>query len=76
MIDKRMRAWSNNYTLNINAEMNYWPAETCNMAELHAPLIEFIGRLAINGKKTAEINTVRGGGLRTIIRICGDKRRR
>ena len=25
--------WSSNYTLNINAEMNYWPAETCNMAE-------------------------------------------
>ncbi|WP_199619605.1 glycoside hydrolase family 95 protein [Paenibacillus alkalitolerans] len=48
--------WSSNYTLNINAEMNYWPAETCNMAELHVPLIDFIGRLAENGKKTAETN--------------------
>lgn len=48
--------WSSNYTLNINAEMNYWPAETCNMAELHKPLIDFIGRLAVNGKKTAETN--------------------
>ncbi|WP_028611538.1 glycoside hydrolase family 95 protein [Paenibacillus harenae] len=48
--------WSSNYTLNINAEMNYWPAETCNMAELHGPLIDFIGRLAENGKKTAETN--------------------
>jgi alpha-L-fucosidase 2 len=48
--------WSSNYTLNINAEMNYWPAETCNMAELHEPLIEYIGRLAANGKKTAETN--------------------
>ncbi|WP_372661912.1 glycoside hydrolase N-terminal domain-containing protein [Cohnella sp.] len=48
--------WSSNYTLNINAEMNYWPAETCNMAELHEPLIDFIGRLAVNGKKTAETN--------------------
>jgi len=48
--------WSSNYTLNINAEMNYWPAETCNMAELHEPLIDFIGRLAENGKKTAETN--------------------
>lgn len=48
--------WSSNYTLNINAQMNYWPAETCNMAELHEPLIDFIGRLAVNGKKTAETN--------------------
>lgn len=48
--------WSSNYTLNINAEMNYWPAESCNMAEMHEPLIDFIGRLAVNGKKTAETN--------------------
>ncbi|XEC96050.1 glycoside hydrolase N-terminal domain-containing protein [Paenibacillus tarimensis] len=48
--------WSSNYTLNINAEMNYWPAETCNLAELHEPLIDFIGRLAENGKMTAETN--------------------
>ncbi|MFD0692663.1 glycoside hydrolase N-terminal domain-containing protein [Paenibacillus sp. GCM10027628] len=48
--------WSSNYTLNINAEMNYWPAETCHMAETHEPLIDFIGRLARNGKKTADTN--------------------
>ncbi len=48
--------WSSNYTLNINAQMNYWPAETCNMAEMHEPMIDYIGRLAVNGKKTAEIN--------------------
>ncbi|WP_019908568.1 glycoside hydrolase family 95 protein [Paenibacillus sp. HW567] len=48
--------WSSNYTLNINAEMNYWPAEICNMAEMHEPLIDYIGRLAVNGRKTAEIN--------------------
>ncbi|MNB87187.1 hypothetical protein D3C75_341620 [compost metagenome] len=48
--------WSSNYTLNINAEMNYWPAETCNMAEMHEPLINFISRLAANGKKTAATN--------------------
>lgn len=55
--NEEMRApWSSNYTLNINAQMNYWPAETCNMAELHEPLIDFIGRLAENGKKTAATN--------------------
>ncbi|MFD1884738.1 glycoside hydrolase family 95 protein [Paenibacillus wenxiniae] len=48
--------WSSNYTLNINAEMNYWPAEVCNMAELHQPLLQFIGRLADNGRETARVN--------------------
>ncbi len=48
--------WSSNHTLNINAEMNYWPAESCNMAELHEPLFDFIRRLACNGKETAETN--------------------
>ncbi|GGD79758.1 glycoside hydrolase family 95 protein [Paenibacillus nasutitermitis] len=48
--------WSSNWTLNINAEMNYWPAETCNMAELHEPLLDFIGNLAKNGSRTAEVN--------------------
>lgn len=48
--------WNSNWTLNINAEMNYWPAETCNLAECHEPLLSFIGRLAANGAKTAEIH--------------------
>ncbi|OXM85765.1 glycoside hydrolase family 95 protein [Paenibacillus rigui] len=48
--------WSSNWTLNINAEMNYWPAETCNLAECHEPLLQFIGHLAENGRKTAQVN--------------------
>ncbi|WP_337099902.1 glycoside hydrolase family 95 protein [Paenibacillus sp. YIM B09110] len=48
--------WSSNYTLNINAEMNYWPVESCNMAEMHEPFLDYIARLAANGSKTAEIN--------------------
>ncbi|MEP6914903.1 MAG: glycoside hydrolase family 95 protein, partial [Acidobacteriota bacterium] len=47
--------WSSNYTININTEMNYWPAEPANLAELHGPLIEFIGHLAANGRKTADL---------------------
>lgn len=55
--NEELRApWSSNYTLNINAEMNYWPAESCNLSELHEPLLEFIGRLAVNGRETARIN--------------------
>ncbi|HZG78538.1 MAG TPA: glycoside hydrolase family 95 protein [Paenibacillus sp.] len=48
--------WSSNYTLNINTEMNYWPAEICNLAELHEPLLAFVGRLAKNGEATAKVN--------------------
>jgi alpha-L-fucosidase 2 len=48
--------WSSNYTLNINAQMNYWPVETCNLAECHEPLLEYINELAQNGKKTAAVN--------------------
>ena len=48
--------WSSNYTLNINTEMNYWLAETCNLPECHQPLLDFIGNLSVNGKSTAEIN--------------------
>ena len=48
--------WSSNYTININTQMNYWPAESCNLAECHQPLIEFISELAANGSKTASLN--------------------
>lgn len=48
--------WSSNYTLNINAEMNYWPAETTNLAELHQPFLEYIEQIAISGRKTAATN--------------------
>jgi alpha-L-fucosidase 2 len=45
--------WSSNYTININTEMNYWMAESCNLSELHTPLLDFIKRLSITGKETA-----------------------
>ena len=48
--------WSSNWTLNINAEMNYWPAEVANLSECHDPLLQFIERLAVNGRKTAKVN--------------------
>ncbi|SEM91131.1 glycoside hydrolase N-terminal domain-containing protein [Paenibacillus sp. OV219] len=48
--------WSSNYTLNINAEMNYWPAESCNLAECHEPLLTFVSNLAVNGARTASVN--------------------
>ena len=45
--------WSSNYTTNINVEMNYWPAEVCNLPEMHEPLLRFIGNLAATGEVTA-----------------------
>jgi alpha-L-fucosidase 2 len=46
--------WSSNYTTNINVEMNYWPAEVCNLTETHEPLLRFIGDLAETGGVTAK----------------------
>ncbi len=48
--------WSSNWTTNINTEMNYWPAETCNLAECHEPLFDLIEGLSKNGAVTAETN--------------------
>lgn len=48
--------WGSNYTININTEMNYWPAESTNLSETHRPLLDFIKELSVNGEKTAKIN--------------------
>ena len=45
--------WAGAYTLNINLEMNYWPAEVANLSECHEPLLRMIGELAVNGRKVA-----------------------
>ena len=46
--------WSSNYTTNINAEMNYWLAEVCNLSEMHQPLLSFIENLSKTGTATAK----------------------
>lgn len=48
--------WSSNYTININTQMNYWPAETTNLAECHQPLLDFVRELSVNGTETARVN--------------------
>ena len=47
-------AWDSKYTININTEMNYWPAEKSNMPEMHEPLIQMIKELSETGKQTAK----------------------
>ncbi len=46
--------WSSNFTININTQMNYWPAESCNLAEMHEPLLEFLTDLSLSGERTAQ----------------------
>ncbi|MBK9491815.1 MAG: glycoside hydrolase family 95 protein [Haliscomenobacter sp.] len=53
--------WSSNYTININTEMNYWPAESGNLSELHQPLLGFLGNLAKTGAVTAKTFYNAGG---------------
>ena len=45
--------WSSNYTLNINAEENYWLAENANLSEMHIPMLGFIKNISETGKITA-----------------------
>jgi alpha-L-fucosidase 2 len=46
--------WQSKYTININTEMNYWPAESGNLAECVEPLIKMVEDLAVTGARTAE----------------------
>lgn len=46
-------AWSSNYTININTQMNYWPAEATGLADLHAPMFKLTRELAEAGAVTA-----------------------
>lgn len=45
--------WASGYTMNINMEMNYWPAEVTNLSECHEPFFQSIQELAINGERLA-----------------------
>jgi alpha-L-fucosidase 2 len=47
--------WDSKYTININAEMNYWPAEKTNLAELHEPFLKMVTELATAGEETARV---------------------
>ena len=45
--------WDGKYTININTEMNYWPAEVTNLSETHEPLFDLVQDLSVTGRKTA-----------------------
>ncbi|KHN30427.1 alpha-L-fucosidase 2-like [Glycine soja] len=48
--------WDGAPHLNINLEMNYWPALPCNLSECQEPLFDYISLLSVNGSKTAHVN--------------------
>jgi alpha-L-fucosidase 2 len=59
--DSLQPPWGSKYTVNINTEMNYWPAETCNLAELTEPLVRMVEELSVTGARTArELYGARG----------------
>jgi alpha-L-fucosidase 2 len=47
--------WDSKYTININAEMNYWPAEKTNLAELHEPFLQMVKDMSETGQETARL---------------------
>lgn len=73
--DKMNPPWGSKYTININTEMNYWPAEETNLAEMHEPLVQMVKDLSITGRETAKTMYGVGGWVThhntDIWRICG-----
>lgn len=53
--------WSSKYTVNINTEMNYWPAETCALSECHLPLFDMLDDVSKTGHETAQLHYGAGG---------------
>jgi alpha-L-fucosidase 2 len=54
--DKMNAAWNSDYHLNINIQMNYWPAEVCNLSECHMPLFGLMDTLSQSGTNVAKID--------------------
>ena len=53
--DKPYAMWDSKYTININAEMNYWPSLVGNLVENQEPLLTLTRDLSETGRKTAEV---------------------
>ena len=59
--DDVVPAWGSKYTININTEMNYWPAEVANLAECQEPLFDLIEELREPGRRVAKEHYGAGG---------------
>jgi alpha-L-fucosidase 2 len=61
--------WDSKYTTNINAEMNYWPAQVTNLQEMHEPFVQMAKELAVTGAETAKRCTMPADGFYITIPI-------
>ncbi len=52
--DSMLPEWDSKYTININTEMNYWPAEVCGLSDCHTALLDHIAKMRENGRLTAQ----------------------
>lgn len=52
--------WDGKYTTDINVEMNYWPAESTNLAEMHEPFLQLVKEVAEQGRQSAAMYGCRG----------------
>ena len=48
--------WNSDYHFNINFQMNYWPAEVCNLSECHLPFFDYVESLVPSGERTAKVH--------------------
>ncbi|MGS2760913.1 glycoside hydrolase family 95 protein [Sinomicrobium sp. M5D2P9] len=53
--DQLFPPWESKYTVNINAEMNYWPAQSTNLTEMHEPFVQMAEEVSESGKETARV---------------------
>jgi len=59
--DSLAPSWESKYTININTEMNYWPAEVCNLSEMHEPLFNLVDAARPDGRRVAQALYHAGG---------------
>jgi alpha-L-fucosidase 2 len=52
--DQLAPSWDSKYTININTEMNYWPAEVCNLSPCHEPLFDLVENAREDGRRVAK----------------------
>jgi len=66
--------WGSDYHLNINIQMNYWPAETTNLSETHEPLFDLIRYFQPNGREMARRLGMKGWCMGHATDIWGNAR--
>jgi len=59
--DSMTPPWESKYTVNINTQMNYWPAEVPHLSECHEPLLRMVAELVEPGSRTAQVHYGAGG---------------